>query len=111
MGKKDFWSNSKPEEKRSRKSPKQIQDRALYENSKTKILKVKGGVDKMLRLEETWWSQIAKSEWLKEGDKNTKNINITSSQMKNQNTISKIQDKEVSWVNDPKCNTLNLNAK
>lgn len=78
-----------------------IQDMAPYENYKQDLLKAAEGVNNMLRLEEIWWSHREKSEWLMEGDKNTKLFHIKATQRKNQNTISKIQNYEESWVKDP----------
>jgi len=51
------------------------------------IIKIEKDLDENLRLEELWWSQRAKTRWLKEGDRNTAYFHQKASDRKKRNWI------------------------
>ncbi|KAL8543458.1 hypothetical protein ACS0TY_004121 [Phlomoides rotata] len=57
-----------------------------------------GELDELLKHEETFWFQRSRALWLKDGDRNTSFFHKKASQRKRRNTISRIKDQEVEWV-------------
>jgi hypothetical protein len=61
-------------------------------DSWSKIHNTEAALDDLLKQEELWWSQRAKSHWLQSGDLNTKFFHQKASQRKRKNTIHSIKD-------------------
>lgn len=99
--------------------------RTSFGNTKTKIVKVRdklgtifehppapdlherGGVlmqqlDNLLGREETFWWQRARTQWLKEGDRNTRFFHTRASNRRRKNTIKGLRGDDVVWHDSPK---------
>jgi hypothetical protein len=60
----------------------------------TDIHQMEVSLDKLLKQEETWWSQRAKVNWLQHGDLNTAFFHFKASQRKRKNKINFILDQQ-----------------
>jgi hypothetical protein len=60
----------------------------------TEIHQMEVSLDKLLKQEETWWSQRAKANWLQHGDMNTGFFHFKASQRKRKNKINFILDQQ-----------------
>ncbi|KAL9690018.1 hypothetical protein QQ045_010411 [Rhodiola kirilowii] len=55
-------------------------------------------IDEWRLREEILWRQRSRAEWLREGDRNTSFFHAKASQRRKSNLISKLQNKEGSWI-------------
>ena len=75
---------------------KQIQQLPTDEDTITREKK-KGELNDLLEKEEAYWLQRSRTEWLRDGDKNTTFFHAQVSQRKRRNNIKGLMDGEGNW--------------
>jgi hypothetical protein len=74
---------------------KQLQDLKSHTPNKDTIIQIhqlEANLDGLLHQEEQWWAQIAKINWLQQGDKNSKKFHFKATQRQRKNKINYIID-------------------
>lgn len=60
-----------------------------------------GQLDALLIREETFWRQRSRTQWMKEGDRNTRFFHQRASNRRRKNTIKGLRDEAELWQDSP----------
>ncbi|KAK4268200.1 hypothetical protein QN277_024886 [Acacia crassicarpa] len=73
-----------------------LQDRS--HNISKEMLEVKGELDRLLEMEEQYWWQRSRINWLRAGDKNSHFFHVSTIKRRQRNRISCIKDDRGNWL-------------
>lgn len=93
---KSKFGNIKTRIKRIKEKLKQIQCNPHHEANVE--AKLRGELDKFLEMEEVYWKQRSKTDWLKNDDRNIKYFHRKASQRRKWNSIDCIQNQDEEWL-------------
>ncbi|OMO88693.1 hypothetical protein CCACVL1_08251 [Corchorus capsularis] len=79
---------------------KDIQMQPLKNELKDELIALKKEVDDLWQIEEHFWHQRSRLNWIKYGDRNTHFFHSTTVQRRRQNSILRIKNKEDEWLTD-----------
>ena len=70
------------------------------QQNREEFIKASKELDEWLRRQEIYWAQRSRVNWIKHGDKNTKNFHLKASQRRQRNLIQGIMDPQGKWLEE-----------
>ena len=68
------------------------------QQNRSDFLQASKELDEWLGKQEVYWAQRSRVNWIKHGDKNSKNFHLKASQRRQKNLIQGIMDPQGGWV-------------
>ncbi|KAK8306841.1 hypothetical protein V6Z12_D03G154800 [Gossypium hirsutum] len=83
-----------------------LTDGPTSERSTSQLKNAQGKLGHLYDVEEKYWALKARSQWLKEGDRNSRYFHVRASGRRKKNSIEKLKDAYRDWQEDKKeiCN-------
>ena len=70
------------------------------QQNREEFIKASKELDEWLRKQEIYWAQRSRVNWIKHGDKITKNFHLKASQRRQRNLIQGIMDPQGKWLEE-----------
>ena len=70
------------------------------QQNREEFIKANKELDEWLRRQEIYWAQRSRVNWIKHGNKNTKNFHLKASQRRQRNLIQGIMDPQGKWLEE-----------
>ncbi|KAG8485709.1 hypothetical protein CXB51_019034 [Gossypium anomalum] len=77
-----------------------LMDGPTNERSMSLLMRARGKLGHLYDVEEKYWALRARSQWLKEGDRNTRYFHIRASGSRKKNSIERLKDEHGEWHDD-----------